>query len=72
MQMNSPETEGSSDARSTWNRPILRPRSRATLMAAVLTAILALAEFGVLVPGATLGVRCEMRVGEEAVQAPQI
>ncbi len=70
--MNSPETEARSDARSTRSRPMLRPRSRATLMAAVLTAILALAEFGVLIPGATLGVRCEVRVGEEMSHVPEM
>ena len=63
--MNNPETGGCSAARNTPHRPVLRPRSRATIMAAVLTAILALAEFGVMVPGGTLGMTCDVRVGTE-------
>ena len=62
--MNRTNTEENDAARVPPRRPTLRPRSRATLMAAVLTAILALAEFGVLVPGATLGVRCDVEVRE--------
>jgi len=56
--------------RLTTMRP--RPRARATLLAALFAAVLALAELGILIPGAGLSARCDLRLDAPSVDVPSV